>query len=98
MSQDLTPTLQKILLLSVLQVTGQSESGKNEKPKQTDQIQSTPRQDGSDLKSNITENLHNKPETFDFPNAEKVMQKECSLHAGDRGLVHVFILRRRSSA
>ncbi|XP_027886024.1 DPY30 domain containing 2 isoform X3 [Xiphophorus couchianus] len=57
-------------------VTGQSESGKNEKPEQTDQIQSTPRQDGSDLKSNITENLHNKPETFDFPNAEKVDEEE----------------------
>ncbi|XP_043958290.1 DPY30 domain containing 2 isoform X5 [Gambusia affinis] len=53
-------------------VTGQSVSGKNEEPEQTDQIQSTPRQDGSDLKSNITENLQNKLETFDFPNAEKV--------------------------
>ncbi|XP_014876791.1 DPY30 domain containing 2 isoform X1 [Poecilia latipinna] len=57
-------------------VTGQSESGKNEEPEQTDQIQSTPRQDGSDLQSNIAENPHNKPETFDFPNAEKVDEEE----------------------
>ncbi|XP_054899165.1 DPY30 domain containing 2 [Poeciliopsis prolifica] len=57
-------------------VTGQSESGKNEEPEQTGQIQSTPRQDGSDLKSNITENLHNKLETFDFPNAEKVDEED----------------------
>ncbi|XP_043958288.1 DPY30 domain containing 2 isoform X3 [Gambusia affinis] len=57
-------------------VTGQSVSGKNEEPEQTDQIQSTPRQDGSDLKSNITENLQNKLETFDFPNAEKVDEEE----------------------
>ncbi|PWA21551.1 hypothetical protein CCH79_00003296 [Gambusia affinis] len=57
-------------------VTGQSVSGKNEEPEQTDQIQSTPRQDDSDLKSNITENLQNKLETFDFPNAEKVDEEE----------------------
>ncbi|KAK5602624.1 hypothetical protein CRENBAI_006597 [Crenichthys baileyi] len=58
--------------------SGQAESDKHEKPEQTDQLQPTPRQDGTDLKSNNTENLSNKPhpDTFDSPNAEKVDEEK----------------------
>ncbi|XP_043958287.1 DPY30 domain containing 2 isoform X2 [Gambusia affinis] len=56
------------------QVIDQSESGGHEEPEQTDQLQSTPSPDDTDLISNSTENLRSKqnPAAFDSPNAEKV--------------------------
>ncbi|XP_014848550.1 PREDICTED: DNA ligase 1-like isoform X2 [Poecilia mexicana] len=56
------------------QVIDQSESGGHEEPEQTDQLQSTPRPDDTDLISNNTENLHSKPNpaAFDSPDVEKV--------------------------
>lgn len=71
--------------LSVLQVNVQSEYRKNEEPEQSEQ-----------LKSNNTENMHSKPnsETFDSPNAEKVMQDK-NVHVGVYGWPHVFRLKRR---
>uniref|UniRef100_A0A096LZ39 DPY30 domain containing 2 n=1 Tax=Poecilia formosa TaxID=48698 RepID=A0A096LZ39_POEFO len=56
------------------QVIDQSESGGHEEPEQTDQLQSTPRPDDTDLISNNTENHHSKPNpaAFDSPDVEKV--------------------------
>lgn len=79
--------------LSALQEVDQSETAE---PEKTDPLQSTLTQDGSDSKSNETEDQYSKqsPPDLDSHNSEKVKWVNCRLCVED-SVWHIFRSKRQ---